>query len=254
MINELFPAISAVDSWLALSLPLIFRISFFGVLAGVLAMVVYALISNQKAISNLKLQARELRSQMLDPSQEEYSVFLSLAKKNILVSLKLLGIVMGPVLLAALPVLVLAAWIDSHHGYSIPAMNKAVEMGVIPANSKITANPSDLVNKKGNSIFISPPINTSNPISLFFENQLVFQGRIFSKPTPYLIKEKWWHSIFASDIGYISQTSPVEEIYFAFPKKTMHDSLPDWASGWEWTYFISILIISIPIKFIFKIE
>ena len=39
-----------------------------------------------------------------------------------------------------------------------------------------------------------------------------------------------------------------------FPGKPVHNSLPGWVSGWEWTFFISILIVSLPIKFIFKIH
>jgi hypothetical protein len=254
MFSNFFPAILAVDSWWASSLPLIFRIALWGVLAGVLAMGLYAIISNQKTIANLKKQARDLRGQMMDPSQEDYSVFLSLAKKNIKVSLKLLGVVLGPVFIAALPVIVLAAWIDSYHGYSRATTNKAIEMIIFPSDINIVSRPNDLIKKNGDKIFVSPSSNRSDPISFYVENQLVFKGNIFSKPDPFISKKKWWHYFFASDIGYLSQTSPIEEIHFAFPKNSIHKALPDWISGWEWTFFIAIFLVSLPIKIIFKIH
>lgn len=246
---------SAVDAWLASALPLMARISLWGIISGAAAMGLYVSVSNQKAISTLKTNARELRRRMMDPSLEEYSEFLALAKENIGVSLKLLGIVMGPVFIAALPVLVTAAWIDTFHGYSLPAKNKSVAIAVFPADANLNIKPPEIVQGKeeGRILILTPP-KPSDQISFYANDQLIYKGEVFTKPVPVIAKEKWWNLILASRVGYLADESPIEEIHFDFPIQSMHNGLPGWASGWEWTFFLSILIVSLPIKIIFNIH
>lgn len=255
MLNALFPAMNAVDAWLASGLPLMARISLWGILSGAASMGLYAAVSNQKTISSFKTNARELRRRMADPSLEEFSDFLALAKENIGVSLKLLGIVMGPVFIAVLPVLVTAAWIDTFHGHSLPEKNKAVAIAIIPAGSSLNIQPPDIVQgKEEDRILIRQPLKPSEQISFYVNNGLVYKGDVFTIPAPVIAKKKWWNLILASRAGYLTNKSPVEEIHFDFPRQVMHDGLPGWASGWEWTFFLSILIVSLPIKIIFKIH
>ncbi len=255
MRNAVFPAMNAVDAWLAGALPLIARVFLFGVVAGIAAMGIYAAASDQKAIPALKKNSRELRRKMLDPSIEEFSEFLKLAKENFLLTFKLLGKVMGPVFLAVLPVLVIASWLDTFHGYSLPQKSQTVTLTLVPVSADFQIDPPDLLIEHNDGvILIQPPSNSSGPVSFYISSQLVYEGNVFTFPVPVLAKKKWWNFIFASEAGYLKPGSPIEEIHIHFPDKPVHNSLPGWASGWEWTFFISILIVSLPIKFIFKIH
>jgi len=215
----------------------------------------YVSVSNQKAISALKINARQLSRRMMDPSLEKYSEFLALAKKNIGVSLKLLRIVMGPVFIAALPVLVTAAWMDTFHGYSLPGKGQTVAIAVFPADAQLNIYPPEMVQgKEEGRILTLPPPKPSDQISFYVNKRLVYKGEVFTKPVPVIAKEKWWNLILASRAGYLAHESPIEEIHFNFPRQLMHDGLPGWAGGWEWTFFLSILIVSLPIKIIFNIH
>ena len=141
MLNAVFPVMNAVDAWLAGALPLIARVFLFGVVAGIAAMGIYAAASDQKAIPALKKNSRELRRKMLDPSIEEFSEFLKLARENFLLTFKLLGKVMGPVFLAVLPVLVIASWLDTFHGYSLPEKSQPVSITLVPLHSEFNISP-----------------------------------------------------------------------------------------------------------------
>lgn len=255
MLNAVFPVLNAVDAWLANGLPLVVRIGFWGALAGIAAMWIYAALSDQKAILALKQKSKDLRQQMLDPSLEKFSEFLNLSKENFKISFSLLGKVMGPVFLAAVPVLVTAFWLDTFHGYSLPKNSQPVALTLVPVSADFQIDPPELLSAQNNgAISLRAPLKPSDPVSFYVNDRLVYKGSVFSFPTPALAKKKWWNFIFASEAGYLQPDSPLEEIHINFPGKPVHNSLPGWASGWEWTFFISILIVSLPIKFIFKIH
>jgi len=255
MLNAVFPAMNAVDAWLANGLPLVVRICFWGVVAGIAAMGIYAALSNQEAILALKQKSKALRRQMLHPSLEKFSAFLNLAKESFKISFSLLGKVMGPVFLATVPVLVIASWLDTFHGYTLPQKSQTVTLTLVPVSADFQIDPPDLLIEHNDGvILIRPPSNSSGPVSFYISSQLVYEGNVFTFPVPALAKKKWWNFIFASETGYLKPGSPLEEIHIHFPDKPVHNSLPGWASGWEWTFFISILIVSLPIKFIFKIH
>jgi hypothetical protein len=113
MSTAVFSLINSVDEVFSSFVPLIWRVSFWGLFAGVAAMVIYAFASNQQVISALKKETKELRSRLLSvESRSEYTV---LAGKNLKVSVRLLGRVTIPALLSVLPVLVIAGWMDAYH-------------------------------------------------------------------------------------------------------------------------------------------
>lgn len=118
MSSAVFSLINGVDEVFASFLPLVWRISLWGLFAGFAAMAIYAFASNQKAISDLKKENKELRSRML--SVESRSEYTALAGKNLKASVRLLGRVIVPALLSALPVLVIAGWLDAYHADALP--------------------------------------------------------------------------------------------------------------------------------------
>ena len=120
MSTAIFSLINAIDLAFAPFLPLALRISFWGLLAGVAAMAVYALTSNQRSISILKKEIKEHRRHLLDPSVDSRSEYTALAGKNLKASMALLGKVIVPAALSALPVLLVAWWMDAYHAHTIP--------------------------------------------------------------------------------------------------------------------------------------
>lgn len=255
MLNAVFPVMNAVDAWLAYGLPLVVRVSLWGVVAGIAAMGIYAAASNQQAIPTLKDKSRDLRRKMLDPSLEEYSEFVALAKETFKVTFGLLGKVMGPVFLAALPVLVIASWLDTFHGYSLPDKSQPVSITLVPVHSEFNIEPREVLpDKMDGKIKMLAPAKLSDPVSFYVNDQMVYQGNVFALPAPVIAKKTWLNFFLANEAGYLQQDSPVDEIHIHFPPKPIHNGLPDWAAGWEWTFFISIFLVSLPVKLIFKIH
>ena len=75
-----------------------------GALAGVLSMLLYGRWSPQERLQELKTQSSELQQQMSD-FDGDFAGAITLAKQNLGLSFKRLGLALGPSLLSGIPVL-----------------------------------------------------------------------------------------------------------------------------------------------------
>jgi hypothetical protein len=114
MLASLFSYLTLLDNWMAGALAELPRVCAWGFGAGILGIALYAAASNQAEIGRLKAEARACRRRLLDPrlADEDFS---RLTKLNLKVSLRLLAKVIGPALLSALPIIVVALWMNMHH-------------------------------------------------------------------------------------------------------------------------------------------
>lgn len=111
---------SQINGWLEGVIPLDLILFLWGLLAGVVAVVIYALISPQKRIKKLKEGISQSQKGMWDVDME-FSEFMRRSRENMKQSFKLLGISVLPALASALPVLFLVSWFSrSYDNWMIP--------------------------------------------------------------------------------------------------------------------------------------
>ncbi len=102
------PLVGAVDGWLA-PLPPYARLALWGAATGALSMGLYALLSPQRRLAELKGQVREIRAK-LNAYDGELAGAMPLLRSQIALSLRHLGLTIGPALVAAAPMLAVLAW------------------------------------------------------------------------------------------------------------------------------------------------
>lgn len=256
MSSVIFPLINAVDLGLASFLPLTVRVLVWGVLAGIASMAIYALVSNQELISKLKTEIKEHKNHMLGPSVESHSEFVALAGKNLKSSMGLLGKVVGPALLSALPVLVIAVWMDTYHGYTLPDGPAPVVLTFVPAvTGAVKIIPSEFVLRiKAGMAAIVPPQTHPATVFISVNDKDIYSGDPFKAPSPVIAKKGWLNLFLPSANGYVHPDSPVDEIHVDLLKTQLFNGFPSWMSGWEFTYFLSIFVAAMATRLIFKIH
>ncbi len=251
--NTLFPVLGGIDDLMAIILPLLIRISIYGGIAGALAMGIYALASNQTIISHFKSESRRLRKQMLDPDLE-HNVFLELTKKNLKVSFALLGRVTGPGLISALPVLLIAVWLQTFFSYALPEKRDKIFVTMSPNHSGLSImTQAGIFQKEQDTLWIVPS-SDSEQIEVRINGDSIYSGSPFTPLTSVISKRKWWHVLLDSEIGYLADEAPIEVLRLELPRKRVLPGVPLWAAGWEWPFFICVLLSSLSIKLIFRLE
>lgn len=253
ILNTLFPVLGGIDDLIAIILPLLIRISIWGGIAGALAMGIYSLTSNQTVISHLKSESRRLRKQMLEPDLE-HKVFLKLMRRNLKVSFALLGRVIGPGLMSALPVLFIAVWLQIFFSYALPETGDKIVVTMSPNYSGLSiTTQAGIFQKEQDTLWIVPS-SYSEQIEVRINGDPIYTGNPFTPPTSSIGKRKWWHVLVSSETGYLADEAPIEELLLALPRKRVLPGVPLWASGWEGPFFLWVLLSSLSIKLIFHIE
>jgi hypothetical protein len=253
-LSIVFSFISRVDLALAAFLSLGFRLCIWGLVAGGAAMAIYVLASHQQAIANLKSEIKELQNRLWSAA-EIHSDYAALAAKNIKASLKLLAIVVLPALLSAVPVLVIAGWVDAHHSYTLPPPAGTVPLTFVPnLTGLVKISPPELVRREPGALKITWPRSHHARITFTANGQALYSGELFETPVPVIAKKNWLNIVFPSLAGYVNPSSPIDEIHLELPRKRIFYEVPLWASGWEFPYFLGVCVAGLALKLALKIQ
>jgi hypothetical protein len=249
MINALFPVLNWADGIFEDVVPLIVRLIVLGLICGAISILLYRLLSNQASIANLKREGRDIRGRLLKAEPGE---FQSLVRRNTKVSLLLLARVFIPSLIAALPVIVVAAWAALHHNFDRPATEIAVhatppqQHAVIRVGNETYQLPAD-----GSPIEIPP---RGGRMTLEIDGRPVFTGNPFDPPVGSVTKRLWWSVLIENPSGYIDESASIEELRFDFTTKKFLPGLPSIVAGWELPFFIAVFLSALALKFIMRVE
>ena len=130
------PLFAAIDGVLAMALPPVLRLVFWGILAGWLTMVVYRRLSNQEAIGELKAQQKVQQKEIAE-FDGEFEELMPLIRHTLALGFKQLGFALGPALLSTLPILFLIVWVAGAFGNEAPATGSMVHLTAEPSNDDI---------------------------------------------------------------------------------------------------------------------
>jgi hypothetical protein len=252
MVNAIFPALTAVDGGLAF-LPALLRVLIWGAAAGVLAMLVYMLTSNQSAIARLKAETRNLRRRMLDPDLEQPE-FARLIRTNLKSSFSLLGKTLLPAVISTVPVLLIAAWLNAFYGYAMPPNGARVTLHFEPRVAGIAIEPETMARSLGDAVWAVTPPAAGETLTIVSSGATAYVGNPFAPPVPEVAKRQWWNVLLGSEAGYLAPDANVDRVVFGLPRRRLVDGLPEWLAGWEASYFVGILVAAVALKFGLGVE
>ena len=98
------PFFSWFDAILEYALPPMARLVFWGIVASILTMWLYVLFSSQGKLSRIKTEAAETKK-ALNEYDGDFKGAWQLIRRTLSLSLKQIGLALGPTILASLPVL-----------------------------------------------------------------------------------------------------------------------------------------------------
>lgn len=253
MANLVFPALNALDAWLAEGLPLWARVVLFGVLCGALSIGLYRLVSNQERTRAVAAELRSLR-QRLFAADLDQAEFARLNKRNLALSFTHLGRTLGPSLLAALPFLLFAVWFAHYHALTWPPAGEAVAVRFEPPIEQALGGPEPVFRGQGAELaFVVPPHVTDQAVHLMAGTQPIYEGTLGLPLGGALFKRQWWNLVLENDAGYLAADAPVDEVTFAMVPVRVFDGLPDWLSGWEALFILSAFVSALGLKILFRI-
>jgi hypothetical protein len=236
------PALTWVDAGLAAVLPAPWRLVLWSVVAAVLTMALYWWLSPQKRIGEVKRQLAASKV-ALDRFSGEFQEAWPLMRTMLGQALRQVGLVVGPALVAMVPVLCLIAWLSTTYGYRFPETGAAVRVHTFPETFAATLSPAPAT--AGGS---QPRMLLADPSGQIIHEQ------VLDTPVTTLHKRQWWNTFIGNPAGYLPNALGVERISIELPQNSYVPFGPAWLRGWEAVFFVGLFITALAIKLGFRIH
>lgn len=245
------PLFAALDGIIAMAMPAVLRLVFWGILAGWLTMVVYRRLSNQQEIGRLKTQ-QKVQQKKIAEFDGEFDQLMPLIRHTLALGFKQLGLALGPALLSTLPVLFLIVWVAGAYGNAAPAAGSMVHVTAKPTTVGIQwSSVTDVVIVEDGWQVRWPGADQSLTLADQHQSLLTLP---LQDPIPVIHKKKWWNVLMANPIGYLPQSSTTDVIHIALPEQVIIGFGPGWMRGWMFSFFLSFLLSSAGFKFLLRID
>ncbi|MFK5968589.1 MAG: hypothetical protein QM487_00470 [Candidatus Marithrix sp.] len=223
------------------------KLAVWGIIGSVISMGLYVLLSSQDKLSKLKIDISTTRKALND-YDGEFSGAWKLISKSLKLSGKQIGLTLVPAVLASLPVLFLLVWLGTDYNYILPEAGTAIEITISPISETIQLNANKIEDGKWQ---LTWPVDTEQLTDSKGNNIINFP---LTEAIPILHKQQWWNSLFGNPIGYIPESSPLEQINIALPQNKYITIGPEWLHSAEVAFLLFVVICSFTIQFTFRIH
>lgn len=233
------PLFALLETFLATLLPPAGRLVAWALLASLLTLGLYRLLSPQARIARVKRQAKTARRRL-------YAYDGDLAGAGPLITAQLgasmrhLGLVLPATLLAVLPLLGLLSWLDTAYGMSYPPAGQAPAIRIRPAYLQ--------------GQWVPDPDDDRPPVIRAFQGDSVVSEVPLKAPVTTLERRQWWHWLAGNPAGYLPDDGPIERIEIDLPVRRYLGIGPEWARTWPAVFLPAFLLFSLLIYRLARIQ
>jgi hypothetical protein len=248
------PLLDLIDSCLAVFSDATGRLVFWAILGSFVSMFLYRLTSRQEELAALKPQMKQAQK-ALATFDGELEEILPLVWRSLRLSLRQLGLALGPAVLASFPMIFLLLWISNRYDLVPPNPGATITVSIEAADSSELLWLPDAGAKHIEQDLWQVTWPNAGEVL-----QLMVQGntRVLELPTnelsPVVHKQQWWNALLGNPAGYLDDDQPVEAVFMELPTQTYLPFGPSWVRGWEFLFIGLLFSFSIAIKLIFKIH
>ena len=230
-------ALGALDGGLSF-LPALLRVVLYGGVAGAGAMFLYGWLLPQERLAALQAELAKARSRMHDYDGDEPREILRLARASLGLSLKQLVVVFLPTVLAALPVLLMLGWLEGVYGHRLPEPGTPVPVSLVSGSATTPAPGSPVAwPAPGTQESVEGP-SGATLLTLPLEH-----------PRTRVTRERGWHRLFASPVGYLPADAEVEAVVLRLPDRTFLPWGPRWLRGWHALFLLMLSLAAVGVKY-----
>lgn len=257
--------LGAINQPLVSILPEPLVLAFWALVSSWLTMWVYRRFSNQDEMAALKPRIKAVQKK-LSNYDGEFSGLKPLIRENFSLAGRQLLLALGPALLAGVPVLFVLVWISNAYGVTQPQSGTEIEVRAIAEENRpisgwrwhgTMAEPipseNERDNERGRAWRVAWPGPESSATLITERGEDVIEVPP-AQPAPVVHKRQWWNALIGNPAGYFEPESPAEAVYLDLPKKEMLPFGPAWMRGWEFLYFVLLIIGSLGFKFYWRIH
>lgn len=219
-------------------LPPLARILLWALLAALLTMELYRLLSPQERLATIKRQSREAR-QRLNAYAGTFAEAGPLINRVLTLALRHIRLVVPATLGTALPLLVLVVYLHTTYSYRFPEPGETAAITVSEPGYRghwqtpRTGEGRALVTDRSGAVVVDVAPRA---------------------PVPELAKWQYWNLLLGNPAGYLPAGAPIDHLMMQLPRRELLSSGPDWLRGWAPGFFLSMFLFALTFKMVRRIE
>lgn len=221
------PLLETFDRVLAMLLPDALRVLLYGLVLSYLGMLLYARFSNQLRLRAVRQLTRRRHRQLQDPDID-FKTLLVLSRQSIALSFRRLALVLGPSLIAMIPLLFLFPWLSNHFGAKPPAAGTELSWCVHPATDAVLVRISDRTPETNGCVVAPWPTDT---FTLSRAGEITTL-HAWTTASNVLHARRWWNALVANPAGELPASWGDSELHLEFPGRNLVGFGPGWLGHW----------------------
>lgn len=245
------PIYAVLNSWL----PSWLQILLWALLAAILSMWVYARLSDQAALSQLRPIQKDARNR-LAVYDGPFDGLMPLIRVNLALSGRHIRLTLIPALVATLPLLLLLPWLSNTYGAHFPPAGTpvAVHLETKVADTELAWLPPATIESAGPGQWNIAWPGADTQVQLTSGDSTVLLTLPMDWPSVVLHKHQWWNYLIVNPAGYLDAESPIDSVVLELPKQEITPFGPDWLRGWLPTFMVGLLVFSLLIKWHWRLR
>jgi len=219
-------------------LPPLARVVLWALLAALLTMELYRLLSPQDRLAALKGRSRAAR-QRLNGYAGSFAGAWPLITEVVGLALRHIALVLPATLGTAIPLLVLVVYLHTTYSYRFPGPGETAAIilsepgyqghwqapGPGPGRAVVTDRAGRVV------VAVAP-----------------------RAPVPELGKWRYWNLLLGNPAGYLPSAAPIDRLQVQWPRRELLGSGPAWLRGWAPTFLLALFLFALEFKIVRRIE
>jgi hypothetical protein len=243
-----------VDRLLALlHVPALLRVFSWGAVVGYAGMWIYRRWSPQQRIVELRVELADVQRR-LAAYDGEFSGLVPLIRAQFALALRQMRLTAGAAFLAAAPILLVLPWLSNQYDLRFPDSGSPVLICADPtaAASTLRWSAFDRIADANGCWQIDWP-GSGQSLNLQDAGNVILDLPT-AIPVAVVHKRHWLNLLVGNPAGYLPDASAADAIHLNLPAVELLPWGPGWLRGWEAAFFFSALVISLWLRWRWKLS
>ena len=249
------PVLDLLDAAMrALHVPPVVRVVLLALVLGIAGMLLYRRVSNQARLAEVRAAVVATQRQ-LAKYEGDFAGLRGLIARNTGLALRQVGLTFWPALVASLPLLFVLPWLSNRYAETVPAAAESIRACVSPAATMAALDwqPSASATRgeEGCATLRWPAAGETVELR---DAARVWLQLPLPAPTSVVHKRIALNALFGNPGGYLDDEAPFDAVQFEFEPLELVPLGPAWMRGWMFVFFVPLLLVSLLIKWRWRIH
>jgi hypothetical protein len=251
------PLFTRIDRLMSGWLPDLGRLSFWGLVAAFVTMGLYRLTSNQSRLAANKKEIAALQRSLAD-YDGPLSGLWPLLGRNFALAGHQLWLALVPGLIASVPVIFILAYVSNAFDARAPEVGDMIEVEAITSEGRslppLQWRGDGEVHEAGDGAWSVAWPPAERPLELIDSDGTVLLTLPAAAPVGGVHQRRWWNVLLGNPAGYLPSPGDIDAVELGLPRSEFLPFGPGWLRGWIAYFFGVVIVVSLALKFLWRLH